>query len=285
MNIFGKNFRVMTFGESHGRALGAIIDGCPPNIKLSEEDIQKELDRRRPGQSEITTQRKESDKVEILSGVFEGKTLGTPIAALVYNQDSKSKDYSNIKDLFRPGHADEAWQSKFGFRDYRGGGRSSGRETLSRVIAGAIAKKLLKDTLIVAHVVQVHSIIAKRFDPSVIEKNPVRCADAFVAKDMEEAILTAKKDSDTLGGKIEILIKNCPKNIGEPVFAKLQSKLAEALFTIGTVRGVELMPGNDVAHLPGSESNKISFGISGGISTSEDIRLRVSLKPPPSIGK
>ena len=286
MNTFGKNFRLTTFGESHGTALGAVVDGCPSNISLSVEDIQKELDRRKPGQSAISTQRKEGDKAEILSGVFEGKTLGVPIAVVVYNEDQQSRDYSNIKDLFRPGHADEAWQSKQGIRDYRGGGRSSGRETLSRVIGGAIAKKVLpKETKIIGHVVQVHSVHAETFDASVIEENPVRCADQVAAKKMEEAIVAARSEGETLGGMAEIRIKNCPKNIGEPVFDKLQARLAQALFSIGTVRSVELMPGSEVATMQGSESNQIPFGISGGIATGEDIVLRFSVKAPPSIGK
>jgi chorismate synthase len=286
LNTFGKNFRLTTFGESHGRALGAVVDGCPSNISLSVEDIQKELDRRKPGQSAITTQRREGDKAEILSGVFEGKTLGAPIAVVVYNEDQQSRDYSNIKDLYRPGHADEAWQSKNGIRDYRGGGRSSGRETLSRVIGGAIAKKVLpKDVKIIGHVVQVNSIHAETFDEAIIETNPVRCADLLAAKKMEEAIMSARSEGETLGGMAEIRIINCPKNIGEPVFDKLQARLAQALFSIGTVRSVELVPGNQVSTMKGSESNKVPFGISGGIATRDNIILRFAVKAPPSIGK
>ena len=287
MNTFGKNFRVTTFGESHGVALGAVIDACPSQIELSEADIQHELDRRKPGQSAITTQRKESDTAQIVSGVFEGKTLGSPIAVLVYNQDHASHDYDNIKNLYRPGHADEAWDKKFGFRDYRGGGRSSGRETLSRVIGGAVAKKVLAKfspkTSIIGHVTQIHAIQADDFDVNFIENNPVRCADKNVAKQMEEAILKARSEGDSLGGMIEVRIQNCPESIGEPVFGKLQARLAEALLSIGTVRSFELIPGEQVAEMKGSESNKISSGISGGFATGEDIVIRCAVKPTPSI--
>lgn len=285
MNTFGKNFRVTTFGESHGIALGAVVDGCPAGIKLDVADIQKELNRRRPGQSAITTQRKESDSAEILSGVFEGKTLGTPIAVIVRNEDQQSRDYENVKDLYRPGHADEMWDAKFGFRDYRGGGRSSGRETLSRVIGGAIAKKLLPKTQIIGHVIQIADIHAKTFDASAIEQNPVRCADSQAAEKMEKAIMQARSEGESLGGMIEIRIQNCPRGIGEPVFGKLQARLAEALFSIGTIRSVELMPGNAVASMKGSQSNKISSGISGGMATGEEIVLRCAIKPTPSIAQ
>jgi chorismate synthase len=287
MNTFGKNFRVTTFGESHGVALGAVIDGCPSQITLNVEGIQKELDRRKPGQSAITTQRKEGDKAEILSGVFEDKTLGSPIAVVVFNQDQQSRDYDNVKHLYRPGHADEAWDSKFGFRDYRGGGRSSGRETLSRVIGGAIAKQVLaqvsSETKVIGHVVQIADIQAENFDLEVIEKNPVRCADAEVAKQCEEAIMQARSKGESLGGVVEVLIQNCPQNLGEPVFGKLSSRLAEAIMSIGTVHSFEVMPANECVTMKGSESNQVSTGISGGFATGEDIILRFTVKPTPSV--
>ncbi len=286
MNTFGKIFRLTTFGESHGKAMGAVIDGCPSGISLDESYIQKELDRRKPGQSSITTQRKEGDNAEILSGVFGGKTTGAPIAVIVFNRDQKSEDYSSIKDVFRPGHADEAWLSKFGIRDYRGGGRASGRETISRVIGGAIAKKILpKETRIIGHTFQVYNVKAEIFDESVIEKNPIRCADEEAAKKMEEVILRAKEEGDSVGGIAEIRIQNCPKNIGDPVFGKLKAKLADALFSIGTVFAVEILPGNDFVEMKGAQANRFSSGISGGISTGEDIIIRCVIKPTSSISK
>lgn len=285
MNTFGKNFRVTTFGESHGKALGAVIDGCPAGVLLSEDDIQHELDRRKPGQSAITTQRKEGDKAQILSGVFEGKTLGTPIAVVVFNEDQQSRDYGNIQNLYRPGHADEMWDAKFGFRDFRGGGRSSGRETLSRVIGGAIAKKVLpENTQVFAHVIQAGEILAQTFDRKEIENNIVRCADAEAAKAIEEAILKARQEQTSLGGMIELVIENCPRGIGEPVFGKLQAKLAEAMLSIGTVRSFEILPKN-VHELKGHESNLLSSGISGGMATGETIKIHIGFKPVPSISR
>ena len=285
MNTFGKNFRVTTFGESHGKALGAVIDGCPSGINLSAEDIQHELDRRKPGQSAITTQRKEGDKAEILSGVFEDKTLGSPIAVVVFNQDQQSRDYTNIQELYRPGHADEMWDSKFGFRDYRGGGRSSGRETLSRVIGGAIAKKILpQDTQLIGHVVEAGGIEAENFDASEIEQNIVRCADKAAAEKMEQAILEARQNKTSLGGIIELKIIACPRNIGEPVFGKLQAKLADAMLSIGTVRSFEILP-KDVHTMQGHESNPLNSGISGGMANGEEINIRIGFKPVPSISR
>jgi len=286
MNTFGKNFRLTTFGESHGKALGAIIDGCPSGLDLSEKDIQKELDRRKPGQSAVTTARKEKDQAQILSGVFDGKTLGTPISVIILNTDQRSRDYSLIKNIFRPGHADEMWTSKFGINDYRGGGRSSGRETVSRVIGGAIAKKILpKNTQVIGHTIQIYDIKAKNFEAKEIEKNLVRSADPEAAKKMEKLILDFKEKKDSVGGKVEIKIKNCPKNIGEPVFGKLKAKLADAMFSLGGVFVVEILPGMDFAEMTGSEANKISTGISGGIATGEEIIIRCAVKPTPSIGK
>lgn len=283
MNTFGRNFRVTTFGESHGKALGAVIDGCPPLLDLSEEDIQAELNRRRPGQSAVTTGRQEKDQAQILSGVFEGKTTGAPIAVVIFNEDQRSRDYGNIKDLFRPGHADEIWQSKFGIRDYRGGGRSSGRETIGRVIAGAIAKKILPETQVIGHTVQVADVEATSFDPSVIETNDVRSADAGAAEKMKEVIMKAKAEGNSVGGVAEVRIKNCPRNIGEPVFDKLQARLAQAIMSIGAVRSFEVIPAKDVAELKGDECNKLSAGISGGIATGEDIVIRFVVKATSSI--
>lgn len=301
-NTIGTLFRVTTWGESHGPALGAVIDGCPPGIPLSVEDIQKEMDRRRPGQHKVGTARKEEDRIKILSGVFKGKTLGTPIALIIENKDQQSKDYSKIKNLYRPGHADFSWDLKYGIRDYRGGGRSSGRETASRVMAGAIAKKFLKlrqKTKIIGHTVEVGPIIAQKFQESLIEKNSLRCADPIQAKKMEEYVLEAKKEGDSVGGIVEFRVKNVPAALGEPVFDKLQADLAKALFSIATVKGVEFGSGFQAAKKNGSENNdefetkdgKITTktnnagGIFGGISIGTDLLIRVACKPASSILK
>lgn len=300
-NTFGKLFKVTTFGESHGAAVGAIIDGCPAKLPLTESDIQKELDRRKPGQSSIATARSEEDKAEILSGVFKGKTLGTPLAIIVYNKGQKSKDYDNLKDIFRPGAADFTYHSKYSIRDHRGGGRASGRETLARVAAGAIAKKLLarKNTRIIAHTKEVRGIKAKTFDESAIEKNPVRCADANAAVLMEKKIKESSKQGDSLGGIVEIIVQRPPKNAGAPVFDKLDADLAKALMSIGAVKGVEIGEGFNVSNLLGSENNdelhkenaelrhktNHAGGIVGGISNGEDIIIRIAVKPTPSISK
>lgn len=300
-NTIGTLFRVTTFGESHGVALGCVIDGCPPQLSISEEEIQHELDRRKPGQSHITTARKEGDRVKILSGIFQGKTLGTPIAMIVENSDQRSGDYEHLKNVFRPGHADFTWEMKYGFRDYRGGGRSSGRETVSRVMAGAIAKKLLgaKKIQIYAFAAQVGPIVGKNVDLSFIEKNTVRAADRVAAKKMEKYILKAKEEGDSVGGIVEIIIKNVPIGLGEPVFDKLNADLAKAIVSIPTVKGIEFGSGFGVALKKGSEQNdpftvkagKLQItkndagGISGGMSTGEDIIIRVAVKPPSSISK
>lgn len=300
-NTFGKMFRVTTFGESHGTALGVVIDGCPAKMPLSTVDIQKELDRRRPGQSRVTSQRMEGDKAEILSGVFEGRTLGTPIAIVVYNKDQRSKDYDAFKEIFRPGSADYTYFSKYGIRDYRGGGRASGRETVGRVAGGAIAKKVLayRNTRIIAHTKEVYGIKAKTFDESLIEKNPVRCADPKAALLMEKKIAEIARQGDSLGGIVEIIVKNPPYNAGEPVFDKLDADLAKALMSIGAVKGVEIGEGFNAANLMGSENNDILYddgkklrhktnhagGIEGGIANGEDIIIRIAVKPTPSISK
>jgi chorismate synthase len=288
MNTFGRNFRVTTFGESHGVALGAIIDGCPAGLALTGEEIAAELSRRRPGQSKVSTPRNESDTPEILSGIFEGKTLGTPIAVVVYNKDHQSKDYGNIKETFRPGHADEVWFKKYGHRDYRGGGRQSGRETLSRVIGGAIAKKLLfscANTNVFGHVKQIGNVIANDFDADEIENNIVRCADKKAAKQMEELIMTTRQNQDSLGGVVEVIIQNPPAMLGSPVFGKIEADFAKAFLSIGTTRSFEYGAGKTVAERLGSEQNKIIEGISGGIATGDTIRLQVAIKAPPTIAQ
>lgn len=288
MNTFGQYFRVTTFGESHGVALGAVIDGCPAGMPLSVAEVAAELRRRRPGQSQVSTPRNEKDQPEVLSGIFEGITTGTPIAIIVRNTDQKSKDYSQMKDIFRPGHADEVWHKKYGYRDYRGGGRQSGRETLSRVIGGSVAKKLLLETTgtrIIAHVTQIGNIIAETFDEREIEQNIIRCADKKAAKKMEELILKTKTNHDSLGGMVEIIIKNPPSMLGNPVFGKAEAKIAEALMSIGTTRSFEYGEGLSVAARFGSDQNKKEEGVSGGITTGEDIVLRVAVKAPPTIAK
>lgn len=301
-NTFGTLFRVTTWGESHGPALGAVIDGCPSNISLTEADIQHDMDRRRPGQSNVGTARKEGDKVRILSGVFEGKTLGTPISLMIENKDQRSKDYSKIKELYRPGHADYSWDLKYGIRDYRGGGRSSGRETACRVMAGVIAKKYLQQewkTKIIGHTVQVGEIKATAFQASAIEKNALRCADPKAAQKMEEYVLKTKEEGDSVGGIVEIRVKNTPPALGEPVFDKLQADLAKAIFSIATVKGVEFGSGFGAALKKGSENNdefvtkngtiqtktNNAGGIFGGISIGTDLIIRIACKPASSILK
>ncbi|MFC1616951.1 chorismate synthase [Candidatus Margulisiibacteriota bacterium] len=301
-NTFGQNFRITTFGESHGAALGVIIDGCPAQIEISERDIQKELDRRKPGQSKVTTPRKEADKVEILSGIFDGKTTGTPIALIIYNTNVKSKDYSNIKDVFRPGHADFGYWAKYGFRDYRGGGRSSGRETAARVAAGAIAKKILnqKNISIAAYTSSIAGIKAENIDLNEIENNIVRCPDKDKAGLMIDAIEKAAQNQDSLGGTVEAIVKGLKPGIGEPVFDKLNAVIAHALFSIGGVKGLEFGTGFQSAKMKGSEYNdpfyinenseistktNNSGGILGGISTGNDIKLKLAIRPTPSISQ
>ncbi len=300
-NSFGRLFKITTFGESHGPAIGVVIDGVPPSIVLSEADIQAELDRRRPGQSNITTQRKEADKVEIISGLFEGMTTGVPLAMIIRNEDSRSKDYDNLKNVFRPGHADFTYFMKYGQRDYRGGGRASGRETACRVAAGAVAKKILaqQGIKIIAYTLAVGGVYAQKKDHSVIEQNLVRAPDPEQANVMIQKIEEARKNGDSLGGIVEVVVKGCPPGLGDPVFDKLSARLASALMSIGTIKGVEIGDGFEITKLKGSESNDIFFvengrirtktnhagGILGGISTGEDIVLRVAVKPPSSIAK
>ena len=256
-NTFGKIFKVTTFGESHGKALGCIIDGCPPNLKIDESDIQRDLNRRKPGQSKYTTQRKEDDKIEILSGVFNGLTTGTPIALLIYNKDHKSKDYSEIKNKFRPGHADYTYQKKYGIRDYRGAGRSSARETVARVAAGAIAKKYLSKinkTKIFGYVSQLGEIKAESIKISDIEKNPFFFPDKKKILELEEYLTGIRKAGDSIGAKVTIIGKNIPIGLGEPVFDKLDALLAQGMMSINAVKGVEIGAGFDVVSQKGSEA-------------------------------
>jgi chorismate synthase len=304
-NSFGELFRITTFGESHGEAVGVIIDGCPAGLSLDADDIQKELDRRRPGQSRVTTARAEEDKAAILSGVFQGKTTGTPIAIIVENKDQDSEAYEYLKDTPRPNHADYTYQMKYGLRDWRGGGRSSGRETVGRVAAGAIAKKLLslEDIEILGHTIEIGGIRAREASVSQIkekaEENPVRCGDPKAAKDMVNGIIEAQKEGDSLGGIVEVNALNVPVGLGEPVFDKLDADLSKAIMSIGAVKGVEIGAGFVVSRRRGSENNdefilrdgrvitgsNNSGGILGGISTGMPIRIRAAIKPTSSIAK
>lgn len=294
-NSYGEFFKITTFGESHGAAVGVIIDGCPAGLEISAEDIQKELDRRKPGQSKVSTLRKEDDTVEILSGVFEGKTTGTPVALMVRNTSQRSQDYNDIKDLFRPGHADYTYFKKFGIRDYRGGGRASARETIGRVAAGAVAKKILalKGIDIFGYIIQIENIMAEKFDRDFIEQNPIRTADVDAYPLMEEAILKAKMEQDSVGGVIELCIKNVPAGLGEPVFDRLNARLAYAIMSIPAVKGVEFGAGFKAAAMRGSQNNdeitpdgflsNNAGGTLGGISSGQDIILRFAVKPTSSI--
>lgn len=304
-NTFGKNFRVTTFGESHGAALGCIIDGCPSGLKITTEIIQKALNRRKPNAvvdgkvNPAVTMRKEDDCVEILSGIFNDTTEGTPIALLIRNTSQHSSDYENLKNTFRPGHADFTYQEKYGFRDYRGGGRSSGRETAARVAAGAIATEILKKSgiQITAYTIKAAGIEAKERDFSQIEKNLLRCPDATAAEKMLEKINEIKSKGDSAGGIIECQIQGVPAGLGEPVFDKLDAELAKAMLSIGAIKGIEFGEGFAAADLLGSENNdcmheengKIAFdsnhagGILGGISNGQTIIFRVAVKPVPSI--
>ena len=293
-NSFGQLFRLTTFGESHGKALGGVLDGCPAGLELDLDEIQKELDRRKPGQSAIVTQRKEPDTVEFYSGLFEGKTTGTPIGFAIHNTNQKSKDYSHIRDSYRPSHADYVYDQKYGFRDYRGGGRSSARETASRVVAGGIAKQFLKDIKINAFVSQVGELKLDKpyqeLDFSQIENNAVRCPDPEISQKMENYIKSIKKEGDTVGGVVTCVIQNVPIGLGEPVFDKLHAKLGEAMLSINAVKGFEYGSGFASVAMKGSEHNDAynpdgttqtnrSGGIQGGISNGMDIYFNVAFKP------
>ncbi|WP_026752857.1 chorismate synthase [Sediminibacter sp. Hel_I_10] len=293
-NSFGKLFKLTTFGESHGAAIGGIIDGCPAGLKLDFEAIQNEMNRRKPGQSDIVTQRKEPDSVVFLSGVFEGVTTGTPIGFTIENTNQKSRDYSHIKEVYRPSHADYTYEKKYGVRDYRGGGRSSARETACRVVAGAIAKQMISKIKINAFTSSVGDIHLEKpyqdLDFSQIESNTVRCPDAMVAEQMISKIKAIKKDGDTVGGIITCVIQNVPVGLGEPVFDKLHAELGKAMLSINAVKGFEYGSGFEGASLKGSEHNDLfnqdgstktnhSGGVQGGISNGMDIYFRVAFKP------
>ena len=295
-NTFGRLFTVTTFGESHGRALGCIIDGCPPGMALSEADIQGDLDRRRPGRNRHTTQRNEADQVKILSGVFEGKTTGTPIGLIVENTDQRSKDYGDIKDKFRPGHADYTYQQKYGIRDYRGGGRSSARETTMRVAAGAVAKKYLQQRLgieIRGYLSQLGAIELAATDLSAIDDNAFFCADPSRIDELDHFMDELREQGDSIGAKISVLASNVPPGLGEPVFDKLEADLAHGLMSINAVKGVELGAGFSAITQRGSEhrdemsasgfSKNDAGGTLGGISSGQDVLASIALKPTSSV--
>jgi len=297
-NSYGTLYRITTFGESHGEALGGIIDGCPSGIELDLDAIQHEMSRRKPGQSAIVTQRKEPDDVQFLSGIFEGKTTGTPIGFIIPNTNQKSDDYSHIKDNYRPSHADYVYEKKYGVRDYRGGGRSSARETASRVVAGAIAKQMLPAIKINAYVSSVGPIFLEKsyqeLDFSKTENNPVRCPDEESAVIMEEYIREIRKEGDTVGGTVSCVIQNVPIGLGEPVFDKLHAELGKAMLSINAVKGFEFGSGFEGVKMRGSEHNdlynpdgttktNLSGGIQGGISNGMDIYFRVAFKPVATI--
>jgi len=295
-NSFGEAFVVTTFGESHGPALGAIIDGCPAGLALAADDLQGDLDRRRPGQSKYTTQRREPDQVEILSGVFEGQTTGTPIALQITNVDQRSRDYGEVKNQFRPAHADFTYQQKYGIRDYRGGGRSSARETAMRVAAAGIAKKYLRETFgvgIFGGLVRIGELAAKSFDWSEVANNDFFCPDAALVPEIAQLIDALRRDGDSIGAEIAVVAEGVPAGWGEPVFAKLDAEIAGALMGINAVKGVALGDGFDVVAQRGSEHrdemNKDGFmsnhagGILGGISSGQSIMARLALKPTSSL--
>lgn len=299
-STYGTIFKVTTWGESHGKGIGVVVDGCPAGLSLSEELIQPFLDRRKPGQSRFTTKRNESDSVAILSGVFEGKTTGTPISMVVFNQDQHSKDYSNIAELYRPGHADYGFDAKYGFRDYRGGGRSSGRETIGRVAAGAIASLLLEElgVKVLAYSRSIGPVEIESFDEKEILNNRLYMPDAAAAEKAAIYLDACMEEKDSSGGVVECIVKGMPAGVGEPVFEKLDAKLGQAMFSIGAVKGVEIGDGFAAATAKGSENNdafsidengKITKltnhagGILGGISDGSDIVIRAAFKPTPSI--
>ena len=306
-NSFGQLFRITTFGESHGGGIGVVIDGCPPMIDISDADIQRELDRRRPGQSKITTQRQEDDRCEILSGVFEGRTLGTPIAILVRNQDARPEAYTETKKTFRPSHADFTYEAKYGIRNWQGGGRASARETIGRVAAGGVARKVLEklypEVVIVAYVTQVHEIAVSLDRAKVrrkdVEANIVRCPDPTAAKKMIERIEQVRSEGDSLGGVIECVVRGCPAGLGDPVFDKLEAELAKAMLSLPATKGFEIGSGFSSTTMRGSQHNDSfkmegkrvrtstnrSGGVQGGISNGEDIYFRVAFKPTATIAR
>jgi chorismate synthase len=295
-NTIGELFRVTTFGESHGVALGAIVDGVPPGLELTEADLQIDLDRRKPGTSQYSTQRREDDVVKILSGVFEGKTTGTPIGLLIENTDQKSKDYANIAETFRPGHADYTYTQKFGFRDYRGGGRSSARETAMRVAAGAIAKKYLREKFgieIRGHVSQIGTVKAQKLDWSIVNQNPFFCGDADAVPQMEELITQLRRDGSSCGARLSVYARNVPVGWGEPVFDRLDADIAHAMMSINAVKAVEIGDGFAVVEqrgeqhrdemLPEGFASNHAGGVLGGISSGQEIVVSIALKPTSSM--
>lgn len=301
-NSFGTLFKLTTFGESHGTAVGGVIDGCPPGVAIDPAQVQAELDRRKPGQSKITTQRKESDTVEFLSGIFEGKTLGTPIGFIIRNSDAKSKDYDHLKEVYRPSHADKTYDEKYGVRDHRGGGRSSARETACRVVAGAIARQWLqtKGVKVWAYVSSVGDVTCPKpyleLDPAEVEGNIVRCPDDETAGRMIERISQVRSDGDTIGGKVTCIAHGVPSGLGEPVFDKLNADLAKAMTSINAVKAFEIGSGVASGSMLGSEHNDLfdengrtrtnhSGGVQGGISNGEDIMLQVTFKPVATLMK
>jgi chorismate synthase len=306
-NIFGQLFCVTTFGESHGGGIGVVIDGCPPKIDISEADIQRELDRRRPGQSKITSQRQEEDRCEILSGVFEGKTLGTPIGILVRNKDARPQDYADVAKTFRPSHADFTYEAKYGIRNWQGGGRASARETIGRVAAAVVAQKVLRSFYpkidIVGYVTQIHELTAKidrsKVKTADVDANMVRCPDKTAAKKMISLIEKTRAEGDSLGGVIECVVRNAPPGLGEPVFDKLEADLAKAMLSLPATKGFEIGSGFSATRMRGSEHNdpfemrggkirtstNYSGGIQGGISNGEEIYFRVGFKPTATIAR
>jgi chorismate synthase len=294
-NCFGRIFRITTWGESHGPALGAVVDGCPPGLELSTEDIQRDLERRRPGKR-FTTARKEPDRVEILSGVFEGRTTGTPLSLIIYNKDVRSKDYARLADLYRPGHGDRTYEQKYGARDWRGGGRSSARETAARVAAGAVARKILsrRGTAVLGYTLALGGVLAESFEEAEIDNNPFYCPDPRAAARMEERVKEVLAAGDSIGGVVEVIARGCPPGLGEPVFDKLDARLAAAFMSVGAVKGVEIGAGFAAADRLGSENNdpvtpkgyasNNAGGVLAGISSGQDVVVRAAVKPIPSIG-
>ncbi|MEW6660138.1 MAG: chorismate synthase [Thermodesulfobacteriota bacterium] len=296
-NTFGQVFRVTTWGESHGPALGAVIDGCPPRIPLNAADLEEELARRRPGVQAHATPRREPDKAEILSGVFEGQTTGTPISLIIYNRDVRSRDYDALKEVFRPGHGDFTFQAKYGLRDHRGGGRASARETVARVAAGAVAQKVLdrENIRVVAYTLELGGIRARNLEESAIWDNPFFCPDPEAVPAMAQRVNEVKARGDSLGGLVEVRVKGCPPGLGEPVFDKLDAALAQAVMSVGAVKGVEIGAGFAAARMLGSEHNdplipggfasNNAGGILAGISNGDEIVVRAAVKPIPSIAR
>ncbi len=294
-NSFGQVFKVTTLGESHGKGIGAVIDGCPPQISLASEDFERDMARRKPGKRSYESPRKEEDEVEILSGVFEGRTTGTPITLFIRNRDANSKHYEILRKLYRPGHADYSYHKKYGHVDFKGGGRASARETAARVAAGVVAAKILEPlgTIVTAYTIELGGIRADKINLGLIDESPIYCPDPVASEQMEEVASNARQDGDSIGGIVEIRVTDCPAGLGEPVFDKLEAELAKAVMSIGAVKGFEIGAGFEAARLKGSENNdpitpdgfasNKAGGILGGVSNGDDIILRAAVKPIPSI--